>query len=360
MNCAGLSKRSSSSTAGVDQRRLGAQPLELLGVAQQGEHAVADQVDGRLVAAEHQRRAHRDHLELVERSPWCSARAAGGAPDRRRRWRGAPAGGCRSRRRSPAGRRPPGAAGVEAVHAAGDRARPLLELRALGVRDVEQLGDDVDRQRVGELGDQVDLAGQLGCAPARPSPRRCGRAATRSASSTRGPMARTRGLRLAVSMARTGIVLGRVGGDGAQRGAGHRGPLNFAAVERSLLSRSSSRKNATTSSWRKSTQLRSLSLQCTGSRGAQAPVLRIRIVDRGRGEGVESHGYLRTGTRCGIELFPTARQGALELFTRPWACATTRWVPSSSCPRKRGSTDHPRNLPAWMPAFAGITVAASP
>ncbi len=36
-----------------------------------------------------------------------------------------------------------------------------------------------------------------------------------------------------------------------------------------------------------------------------------------------------------------------------------RWVPSSSFPRKRESTDHPRNLPAWMPAFAGMTVAAS-
>jgi hypothetical protein len=40
---------------------------------------------------------------------------------------------------------------VEAIHAAGDRTRERLEARPIGLGDVEQLGDDADRERVREV-----------------------------------------------------------------------------------------------------------------------------------------------------------------------------------------------------------------
>src|SRR5579884_2908464 len=83
----------------------------------------------------------------------------------------------------------------------------------------------------------------------------------------RAPSARTRGVRLAFSSARTAVCAG--GSVATVRMAappeGAAAPANRGAFARSLLRRSSSRKKALTSSCRKSTQLCSFSLQWTGS-----------------------------------------------------------------------------------------------
>ena len=58
------SKRSSSSTAGHDQLRSAAQLLELVGVPQQGQHAVRDQVDRGLMPGEEQQQRVADERLL--------------------------------------------------------------------------------------------------------------------------------------------------------------------------------------------------------------------------------------------------------------------------------------------------------
>ena len=75
---------------------------------------------------------------------------------------------------------------------------------AIGRRDVEQVGDDGDRQRIGEVGDDVDLAGELG---ARHGALGRGADALEQRGDERLDVRadrRTRGPSVALSMARTG------------------------------------------------------------------------------------------------------------------------------------------------------------
>ena len=66
VRCTGPSKRSSSSTAVHDEAGIVAQRLELLGMAQQRQHAVADQVDRRLVAGDEEEDAGGEQLVLAQ------------------------------------------------------------------------------------------------------------------------------------------------------------------------------------------------------------------------------------------------------------------------------------------------------
>src|SRR5207245_4033661 len=49
-----------------DEREIGSQPGELVGVGQQGDEAVADEVHGRLVAGDDKQPGGRQHLGLVQ------------------------------------------------------------------------------------------------------------------------------------------------------------------------------------------------------------------------------------------------------------------------------------------------------
>jgi hypothetical protein len=141
---------------GAGVPRLGHQPPPLVRVPQQGEQAVADHVDRRLVAGHQQQRRRPDELvrpeagseevgdEVVPRPP----------PAVRRQL----AQGCDELRRGPFGRPPPLLWRVGLVHH-HNRARPAAQRGARRLRHPEQLRDDRNRQRLGERADDLGAAG---------------------------------------------------------------------------------------------------------------------------------------------------------------------------------------------------------
>ena len=145
---------------GGDQRGIVPHARELVGVAQQRQGAVADQVDGRLVARDEQQQAHRDDLvdgELV-------ALLLGGQEAREKvGLRPGPA--LHDQRAEIVGQRPAGAAPAlddgrirrqpDRVEAARDVGRPAADRRVIVHRHAQHLADDRHRQRVGEVLDDV-------------------------------------------------------------------------------------------------------------------------------------------------------------------------------------------------------------
>ena len=150
------------------------------GWREQREHAVADDVDGRLVAGHQQQRGGADQLvgqPLRQPSASRSARP-GRSPGRRRGARGGGRPARAGRRRTPRtpsprrARRPSPGSGSYIATIAVDQPRSRGRT---AVRHPEQLGDHLDRQHVRDAGHQVGRAGVP--RPGRRARRRAGRPA---------------------------------------------------------------------------------------------------------------------------------------------------------------------------------------
>ena len=142
--------------------RVGAQRLPLRGVAEQGQHGVADQVDGGLEPGDEQENAHRQHLTRLDLVALDRDQAADDVLPRF-----TPSQleevleelgqflvaslqlPCVTHR-------------LDAVQRAADDHAVAGEVRGTGVRDAEQVGDHRDRQRRGEAGDQIEPARRAG------------------------------------------------------------------------------------------------------------------------------------------------------------------------------------------------------
>ena len=141
-----------------EQRRVAFERRALLGVHEQRERRVPDQADRRLVSRDDQERDHAAELLLGERVAAvldCHERAdeilAGRAPTLgEEREQVLDEGGQRGVGPLCLGRR---------ERRAHHRGRPLAKALAVGNGNAEQLGDHRDRQREGELRDEVHLAG---------------------------------------------------------------------------------------------------------------------------------------------------------------------------------------------------------
>ena len=137
---------------------MAAEPVELVGVLEQRERAVADQVRGRLVPGGEQQQAHRDDLVGLQRHA-----AVGGMDQRAQQVLAripAPLGDDRDekqhhRHRRRADRLDLRGRRVELEHARQRGGLAAQQFRALEA-DVEQLGDHRQRDRVGELAHQLD------------------------------------------------------------------------------------------------------------------------------------------------------------------------------------------------------------
>ena len=146
---------------GVDvERRVGAQQLELVGVAHQLEDAGADQVHGGLVAGDEQQR----HLVAQLHRRQAVAVLLGGDQRRQQvvgRVRPLPRDDLvdvRVHRLLAVDRRLDLLVGDDRVERLDDRSGPLGDLRLVGLGHPEHLGDHVERQREGQVGDDVTVA----------------------------------------------------------------------------------------------------------------------------------------------------------------------------------------------------------
>ena len=145
---------------GGQEPRLGAETAPLFGLAEQGEHAVADQVRRGLVAGEQQQVAGREQLGVAQRvalllrldhrADQVVARRAAAIRDGVGEVAEEAAGRPRWRRAR--------ASALGDADARDQRARPLAELAVVADRDAEQLGDHDRGQRLGEVVDQVEAA----------------------------------------------------------------------------------------------------------------------------------------------------------------------------------------------------------
>ena len=144
----------------ADEVGLRAQELELVGMAQECERSVPDQVDGRLVAGDEQQ----DHLvaQLVGREAVAfllggdhrGQQVVGGLaslPLDRRVDVGDHVVGRAHHLRDLVGRR-------ERLERRDERVRPVAQLQAVGLRHAEHLGDHRERERERQVGDHVHLA----------------------------------------------------------------------------------------------------------------------------------------------------------------------------------------------------------
>ena len=174
---------------------------------------------------------------------------------------------------------------VEAIHAAGDRTRERLEPRPIGLGDVEQLGDDADRERVREVGDEVDL-GRAGEA---------GHELLDDRVDARRDRADTRNERR-VEERSHGEAVGRVGRDRAEarRRRRLRGARRAAAIGREPVVVAERRRDVVVAEEHPRPELLA---PVHGVRGAQGGVVRVGVGDGRVGERVEAHVSVRCRSR---------------------------------------------------------------
>ena len=132
----------------------------MLGIPQQGQHAVADQIHGGFVAGDQQEGAHDHQLRLAQRVAALLDRHQGA--DEVRPWVAAPLGDDAAQVRVESiarhGHTLHELGRDQRVQARRHDGRPLLEFHAILGRHPQQFGDDHHGQWVGELSDQVDRA----------------------------------------------------------------------------------------------------------------------------------------------------------------------------------------------------------
>ncbi len=146
-----------------NQLRPPAQQLELIGVAQQGEGTIADQVHGRLMARDDQSDTGAEHLlrgepvaPLLHRGQGTDQIVSGATPpfvDKRAEVRGE-----LGERLVTGGKRFGGQVDVR-IERVRKRLRPLLHEWVVTGGHAQDLADHGERQRVGHHLDQVELAG---------------------------------------------------------------------------------------------------------------------------------------------------------------------------------------------------------
>ena len=149
--CTGESKRRNSSTAAGSSSGRRAQQVALLGVGEQGEQPVADEVDGGLVARDEQHHRHRD--ELLVAQPVVVGVLDQRADQRVVGLRAASPRSARTGSRAASRRRP--SSSVLSSTIALDHADELVPVVG---GHAEQLADDQHRQQQGVAGHEVDRA----------------------------------------------------------------------------------------------------------------------------------------------------------------------------------------------------------
>ena len=170
----------SSSTAVASSAGSTTKPAPLGGVGEQGEHAVADDVDGRLVAGHQQERGGADQLVGIEvRCDEVADQVVAGVRAAVRRQLAQGVDELRGRPAPRRARRPSPGSGSYIATIAVDQ--PRSRGRTL-LRQPEQLGDDLDRQHVRDGGHEVGRAGEPGTETASSATSRSARARTAGSS----------------------------------------------------------------------------------------------------------------------------------------------------------------------------------